>query len=297
VKPAPDLVLQIGATFDGFGGSGLPGFLYCDGNARTAARNAPWGQVAALTPAEQDRMARRESAVYREAAGIFTMSEYLRRSFIQDFGVAEDRVVTVYAGANLDAAKVAERPSVVTGSPTVLFVGKQWEPKGGPEVLAAFAQVRERIPEARLRIVGCSPDVGGAAGVEVLGRISKATPEGEHRLSEVYRSADIFCMPSHFDAFGIVFVEAMLHGIACIGADRCAMPEIIQQGDTGWVTPAGDVAALRDRMLQALSDREALIGMGQRGRERARRLFTWDGVADRMLTAMERLRTRPASKN
>lgn len=293
VTPSPDLILQVGATFDGIGASGLPGFLYCDGNVRTAARNAPWGQVAALSQGEQDRMARREGAVYRAAAGIFAMSEYLRRSFIRDFGLAEDRVVTVHAGANLDPRKVVERPAVVSGAPTVLFVGKQWEPKGGPEVLAAFRQVRERIPDARLRIVGCTPEVGGAPGVEVVGRISKATPEGEQRLSEVYRSADVFCMPSHFDAFGIVFVEAMLHGIACIGADRCAMPEIIQQDVTGWVAPAGDVTALRDRLLQALSDREALIGMGRRGRERARALFTWDAVADRMLAAMERIRSRP----
>lgn len=285
-SPLPDAVLQIGATFDGIRALTGPGYLYCDGNVRTAARNAPYGQVAALTPREQDRMARREAGVYARASAIFTMSEYLRRSFIEDFQVLPHRVVTVYAGANLDLDKVIPRPAVLTGPPTILFVGRQWEPKGGPELLAAFREVRKEFPEARLRIVGCSPALGDEPGVEILGSISKATPDGEQRLSEVYRSADVFCMPSHFDAFGIVFVEAMLHGLACIGADRCAMPEIIEPGVTGWVAPAGDVPALRDRLLGALRDRAALAAMGRLGVVRARRLFTWDAVADRMLDAM-----------
>ena len=284
--PAPDAIIQIGATFDGLRSAGVPGFLYCDGNARTAARNAPYGQVAALSPAEQNRMAARETGVYARTRRIFTMSEYLRRSFIDDFGIPEQRVTTVYAGANLDLTRTRLRPEEVSGPPTVLFVGRQWEPKGGPELLAAFREVQRELPEARLRIVGCTPDVAGAAGVEVVGPVSKATAEGEERLSAIYRSADLFCMPSHFDAFGIVFVEAMLHGLACLGADRCAMPEIIEHGVTGWVAPATDVAALKDRMLAGLRDRKRLVEMGRRGNERARRLFTWDSVGGRILEGL-----------
>src|SRR6266849_6046518 len=185
-----DTVLQIGATFDGVTGFPEPGFLYCDSNVQVAARNAPYGDVATLTPGERARMARRESTVYANAAGIFTMSEYLRQSFVRDFGIPEGRAIVVYAGANMELERVVPRASLPSGPPTILFVGRLWEAKGGPILLEAFRQVRARQSEARLRIVGCTPDLGAEAGVEVIGRISRDTPGAEDRLSSLYRSAD-----------------------------------------------------------------------------------------------------------
>jgi glycosyltransferase involved in cell wall biosynthesis len=215
------------------------------------------------------------------------MSEYLRRSFVADFEVSDQAVRTVFAGANLDLARVVPRSRICEGPPTILFVGRQWERKGGPVVIEAFREVRKVVPSARLRIVGCTPEVGDEPGVEVLGRIQKDVSGGEDRLADLYQTSDVFCMPSRFEPFGIVFVEAMLHGLPCIGTSRFAMPEIIEEGGTGWLIAEDDATALGRRLVTALTDREGSFAMGQRGRARALDLFTWETVAASIVRGME----------
>ncbi len=283
-----DVVLQIGATFDALRWSDRPGFVYCDANASLAGRDAPAGDVAMLRPAERDAVLARERSVYIRANAVLAMSEYLRRSFIADFGVPANSVETVYAGPNLDLDAVPPLNATLGGSPTILFVGKQWERKGGPLVLAAFRGVRAAIPDARLVIVGCTPEIptDAADGVEIIGRVAKDAANGQATLSDLYRRADVFCMPSLFEPFGVVFIEAMLHGVPCIGSDRCAIPEIISHGETGWVVPLDDIDALRVRLIAALSRSEALAAMRRHCRERALRFFTWERVAERVSLIM-----------
>lgn len=285
-----DVVLQIGATFDGLRWTDRPAFVYCDANASLAGRDAPAGDVAMLSPAERDAVLSRERSVYVRANAVLAMSEYLRRSFIADFGVPAQAVETVYAGPNLDLDAVPPPPPNATrgGSPTILFVGKQWERKGGPRVLAAFKGVRAAIPDARLVIVGCTPPIppDAADGVEIIGPVAKDSANGQETISDLYRRADVFCMPSLFEPFGVVFIEAMLHGLPCIGSDRCAIPEIISHGETGWVVPLDDIDTLRVRLITALSRSDALAAMRHRCRERALRFFTWERVAERVSLIM-----------
>jgi glycosyltransferase involved in cell wall biosynthesis len=270
--------------------------VYCDANVRTALQNAPYGAAAALASHEVARVEHRERGVYTGAAGIFTMSDFVRRSFVRDFGLPAERVVTVHAGANLDPTTVIPRAGPHKGAPTVLFVGRQWVPKGGPVLLEAFRGLRQAIPDARLRIVGCRPPLR-EPGVEIVGPINKESREGAQQLSSLYRGADVLCFPSHFDAFGIVLVEAMLHGLPCIGTDRCAIPEIIAVGETGWLMPDGNAPALCDRLIGALQDRAALAEMGQRGRQRALRRFTWERVAERMCDHLEGVLIDPSGRS
>jgi len=287
-----DAVLQIGATFDALRWADRPGFVYSDSNVRQTARDAPSGEVAALRSFEREQVFARERAVYAGASAVFVMSDYLRRSMVTDFGLAEDRVETVLAGANLDLGALPPLPTTPPGPPTILFVGKQWERKGGPLLLEAFCGVRRAVPDARLLIVGCTPPIAGAQelGVEIVGPVAKHAPNGQARLSSLYQSADVFCMPSQFEPFGVVFVEAMLHGLPCVGSDRCAIPEIIAHGETGWLVSGDDAASLRDTLVAALARRgeDSRQEMRRGCRERALRLFTWERVAERIARVMSR---------
>jgi len=92
-------------------------------------------------------------------------------------------------------------------------------------------------------------------------------------------------MPSQYEPFGIVFLEAMAHGLACVASDRCAMPEIVEDGATGYVVPARDVEALAQRLLE-LADPGRAHSFGEAGRERFLEHFTWDAVAGRIVDAL-----------
>src|SRR5690606_12176833 len=117
--------------------------------------------------------------------------------------------------------------------PTVLFIGRQFERKGGDLLLRAFARVRRALPEAELLIIGPAEIPGDHAGVTSLGFVSKDRPGGWEAIAEAYRRADVFCLPTRFEPFGIVFVEAMHFGVPCVGPDAWAVPEIIDDGRTG----------------------------------------------------------------
>jgi glycosyltransferase involved in cell wall biosynthesis len=284
-----DCILQIGATFEPVGRQNLPYALFCDSNIQTSKEGAAFGVSDAgwLTENEFAAIRERERAVYQNAAVVMTISEFLRRSFLHDFGVSEARVTAVGAGPNLELAKVPRRSGTPPGGPpTILFVGKQFERKGGPVLLDAFRALKARIPEARLLIIGPSPRASEVSDIEWLGTLDKNNPEEWHKLVEAYGKAHVFCLPSLFEPFGIVILEAMYFGLPCVGTDAWAIPEMIKDGVTGFTVPRNDPTALEDRLTQLLKDRELAHRMGQAGRRRAEHHFSWDAVAARMTTCL-----------
>ena len=276
-----DTLLQLTGYFDP--GRPRPGLLRCsyhDGNLAGFLRRPD------LTIAADSRFARwslaYEQRLYDSIDVIFCMSEQLRQSFVSDFGQTPDKVVTVGAGANV---AVAEPPEREYAPPRFLFVGKQWERKGGPVVLRAFARLHEEVREATLAIAGPTSLSVDQPGVEVLGRLSRdAGAPGS--MPDQYRRATAFVMPSLYEPLGVAVLEAMAAGLPCIGSTGGALPELIEEGATGFVVPPGDEDALLARMSELASSADLCRRLGEAGVARYRERFTWDAVADRMLAAI-----------
>ena len=283
VDPAPDALLQLGIFYEP---DRLPGFrpaLSCsfhDGNLITGLRGAGLdrarGALARLVGFERAAFDRRDL--------IFTTSDWLRASFVDDFGQHPDKVVTVGAGPNFHA--LPKVPKRVGGPPRFLFVGKDFPRKGGPEVLEAFAAVRARHPEAQLWIVGAPDAPDEAPGVTNHGVISRADPHGDARLTDLYSRATAYVMPSRYEPFGFVFLEAMSFGLPCIASAACAMPEIVSDGESGLIVPPRDAAALAAAMTALADDPEGAQRMGAAGRARVEEWFNWRSVAERILAAI-----------
>lgn len=101
-------------------------------------------------------------------------------------------------------------------------------------------------------------------------------------LRTLYRNATAFVMPSVFEPFGVVFVEAMHYGLACIGADTCAMPEIIEDGVSGMLVKVGDVEELASAMMELAGDPARAQAMGQAGQRRASRELVAQKMEDEL---------------
>jgi glycosyltransferase involved in cell wall biosynthesis len=279
-----DLILQIGATFEPRGREGVPYVLYCDGNARLAERGETGGQaeVTALRYDELKRVIEREQEIYREAAAIMTLSEHLRTSFIEDFCIPSGKVIAVGAGPNTNLTPTLPEESGRANVPTILFVGRNFERKGGPLLLKAFAAVQKQVPDAHLLIVGPPALKVDQPGVTCLGFLSMDDPSGRERLQAAYGRAHVFCLPTKYEPFGLVFVEAMLFALPCVGPRAWAVPEIIVHGETGLIVPPDDQTALADALIRLLSNQQYAQELGEAGRRRALERFSWKVVARRI---------------
>jgi len=278
-----DAILQVSALFRPRNGGGRLHCSYHDGNTAVSRRPEYAAFMSAASPKVMRESWAYEQEFYRHMDLVFTMSEWLRRSMIEDFGVPEDRVVAVGAGVNFQN-EIQPAPYAGRGR-HVLFVGTNFEFKGGPVLLEAFRQVRRELPDVRLSIVGCRPDLN-EPGVSVIGVLDKTDPAQEEQLRRLYNEASLFVLPTFYDAFGIAYVEAMYHRVPCIGSNRCAVPEIIADGETGFLvdpTDAGDVA---QKMLTLLRDERLAAEFGERGLRRAQQSFSWQRVVDTMLHHM-----------
>jgi alpha-maltose-1-phosphate synthase len=284
-----DVILQFGGTFAPKDRGNVPYVLYCDGNIELSwyGRSTGNNDASVLSRTEADAIRARELLVYRNADAILTISERLRESFIQDFGIPADRVLTVYAGPNFDTAAGPPPASSKNPDPTILFMGRQFHRKGGDLLLAAFRLVKEEIPDARLVIAGPTDLAVEQPGVEVLGFIAKDTPSGEQELRRQYSEAHVFCMPSRFEGFAISFLEAMWFGLPCVSTHPpWSPPEMIVDGETGFTVAPEDTSALAARLVLLLRDGRLASDMGERGRRRVLELFTWPAVALRIEAAL-----------
>jgi len=208
---------------------------------------------------------------------LLTRSRNVAASMIEDYGADPDRTLVVGSGSNVDFGSAwferADRPS--SQEVRILFVGKDWVRKGGPDLLEAFGRVHAAHPETRLVVVGPT-DLLPAPGLEALGHRTL------EELREIYRDADVFCLPTRLEPFGVVILEAMHAGLRVIATRIGAMPDLVEEGRSVHLVPPGDPDALEQALLRLVEDAELRRRMGERGRERALTDFSWDGVADRV---------------
>jgi glycosyltransferase involved in cell wall biosynthesis len=228
----------------------------------------------------------------REAAHsvdlVLTMSEYLRQSFITGFGVPADRVVRVGCGINQTSIPEIP-PDKDYDTAEVLFVGVEFERKGGQQLLRAFAEVIQRIPRAKLHIVGPAavPVLPALKDNVVLhGFLRKSDPNDAAKLNELYKRCCVLVLPSLYEPFGIAPLEAMTHGMACIVTDAWALRETVQPGVNGELVEKGNAGDLAAKLICLLSAPETIRRMGHAGREIAKEQYTWTAVARRISATM-----------
>lgn len=217
-----------------------------------------------------------ENLVYQNARFIFTTSENTRRSLIEHYDVASEKVVTTGYGLNLEDLKIFNKKY---DKKTILFIGMDFERKGGYVLLEAFQKIREEIPLAKLIIIGPNKDIHRIKepGVEFLGNIND-----RKMIEHFYQEASLFVMPSFCEPFGLVFLEAMAYKIPCIGTNRDAMPEIIHDGKTGFLISPGDSQDLANKIILLLKDEIYLRQLGENAYNFVKEHFLWEKVANRM---------------
>jgi glycosyltransferase involved in cell wall biosynthesis len=188
------------------------------------------------------------------------------------------RLVVVPNGVPLPAPVGAEERARVRralglgdDAVAVLFVGALEERKDPLGAIAAVQAAGERGPAVVLLLAGEGPLEG-----EVRARESATVrPLGQRGdLGDLYAAADLFLLPSHREGMSFALLEAMAHGLAPVVADGTGNAETV--GAAGVVFPAGDVAAMAERLAELAADPEGRARLGEAARERVRTELSLD---------------------
>ena len=206
----------------------------------------------------------------------------------RDYGVPASRTAVVPFGANLseapNLAAVQDWIALRRREPLrLLFLGKEWNRKGGPEALAVIHALRDRGLPATLDIVGCEPVFSDAdrAVTRVHGFVDHSSIAGRKKFHAILREAHVLLFLSQAEAFGIALCEAAAFGVPAYATRVGGIPTIVRHGETGWlcderVSPAAVAETLaaawrspdqyRRIALAARADYEARLNWGAAGR-------------------------------
>lgn len=188
-----------------------------------------------------------------------------------------------------DALGIAQDAKVI------LFVGRLNRDKGMLDLAGAFGAIAQHHRDVVLLLVGAEEDVP-------FSRIQEICHAGRDRLRYVsftatperyMMAADIFCLPSYREGFGMTIIEAAACGVPAVASRIYGITDAVEEGKTGLLFPAGDAAALAQALLKFLEDRDLRQKMGEAARLRALELFPSQKITGEMLALYGKLLGQP----
>lgn len=224
-----------------------------------------------------------EQQVFERATGIFPISRWAGESVIEDYGIPPDRVDVMLPSNFLP--DLSARPPRRNGDRLRIgFVGNPFVAKGGADLVAVHQRYfRDRV---HLDIVADAfrprPDLRNISRVPFVSQ--------PHLLEQVMPTWDLFCLPTHHDMCSFATAEAHAAGLPAVTTRTGGVPEICLDGETGFIIPPRDRAALADRLARLIEDAELRARMGAAARRHAEQNLnaeiTYNRLIDRMISAL-----------
>ena len=225
--------------------------------------------------------------VLRDADAVIVQTD-VERQVLTRLGVAPDRLHRHGMGVNLDelAGGVAQRfrSRYKLANPIATFLGVVTYDKGSFHLVQAMERLWAAGRDLHLVIAGPPVD----EFVHFFDRLPPATRDRILLLGSVtgqdkqdlLAATDIFALPSRVDAFGIVYLEAWAYGKPVIGARAGGVPDVIDDEQDGLLIDFGNVPQLTQALTRLLEHPEQAQSLGARGRDKVRRLYTWNRIYD-----------------
>lgn len=213
-----------------------------------------------------------------ESDGVTAVSKYLQKRTVDEFAIQREiRVIYNFVDTTRcgQIFKTCSRERYAPKGEKILMHISNFRPvKRVGDVVRIFAYVREQIP-TKLLLIGEGPE---RLFVQQLVKELKLTDDvfflGEQDYIEtLLNCADLFILPSEQESFGLVALEAQSCGVPVIGAKIGGLPEVVVDGETGFLLPVGEIASMSQKALELLTNTELYRSFQQRARERAVQCF------------------------
>ncbi len=234
-----------------------------------------------------------DKKAFKKTAHSMLASEWNKKSAVNDYGIDTNKISVVPCGANLDKIPVlADLQMEASGQCRLLFLGVEWERKGGDIALETFHLLKQKGLNPHLHIIGCVPphDLSIEKNITITPFIDKNNSEGSRQLHNIFLQTDFLLLPTRAECAGIVFSEASAYGIPSITTDTGGVRTYVQDGVNGFALPLQAGAEIyTEKISRLLAEKETL----QRLKLSARKLYdehlNWDQWGRQFQQIAERL--------
>src|SRR5213083_3011989 len=245
-----------------------------------------------------------ERLLVDQSDGIICCSNYMLDHIQHQLGAVNAKIRVIPNGVEVSRFKRDSQPRLIpTGvsenRKVILYVGRIVREKGIFTLIEAFDELRNRGKDVSLVFVGEGPMKEDLAK-EILwrrlsDRVRLAGFVDERRLVSLYNSSDAFVLPSHYEPFGMVALEAMASRVPVVVSDVGGLSEIVEDGVTGVKVPSSDPHALAEGILRVIDNRELSERLKENAYRAVQERYRWDLIAEKTLEAYRTSSPRPQS--
>lgn len=234
-----------------------------------------------------DRIYRQEAAFMDNACKVFFRSQWALDETKKAYNLSGENFRVVRFGGGFEGVPQHDQYG---GKLKLLFISKEFIPKGGPVVLKAFVKFHETYPDAELVIIGDQPTESiKHPKIHFEGFLDKATTDGEACFCKHLEEAFLLIHPTTKDTNTLVIVEAAYFGCPSIASSSFAIPEFIENGKTGFlIEDVEDEDEIIEKLKIVAENQILYQKMRKNVRTKALEDFTWDKVGDLIGRDMEK---------
>jgi glycosyltransferase involved in cell wall biosynthesis len=241
-------------------------------------------------PLLSNKYAKQEADVAKKVSGVIYPTPWACKEAELRFGIPASKVILVPFGANSyctsnDEEVLSRIHKRKLEQLNFLYIGKDWERKGGPLALSIVRKINESGCPATLHIIGCNPPIDEVSlnYVRLYGYLSPESPEDRTVMMNAFSQADFFLVPSYAECFGLVFAEAQSYGLPCISLNSHGIPGVVENGATGLLFDSHiPVELMVSEIIQLIRNRDAYLAMAVAARMKFKNYLNWDVFGSRI---------------
>lgn len=248
------------------------------------------------TPLLGKRFARLEADAAKRYTGLIFSSDWAVDEAQRLYGVSRKKLHSIPLGATwIPDGDASELATTVEARPDdrldLLYVGKDWERKGGPLAVQIAQGLRDSgVANVRLHIAGCQPEIpaDAAALVQVYGFLDPKNPKDAAVLKSLFLRSHFLVVPTRAECFGLVFAEAQAFALPPVSRRVQAVPSIVLDGKTGILEDAdAPASAYVKRIFAIVRDRVRYREMAYAARSQFESSLTWERFAEQVVEVVE----------
>lgn len=239
-----------------------------------------------------------DKRAFQKTAHCMLASEWNKDSAVNDYAIDVNKISVIPCGANLDTIpSMSDLNLNTSGQCRLLFLGVEWDRKGGDIALETFRILKQRGMNPQLQIIGCVPppdsyrdDLSGETGITVIPFLDKNNPEDFRQLQKIFFQTDFLLLPTRAECAGVVFSESSAYGIPSITTNTGGVSTYVMDGVNGYALPfEAGAEAYAQKIDRLVSNQKVMQDLRLSSRKYYEEKLNWDLWGQQFQQIVERL--------